>query len=64
MPYKDITYDNGFTERFYLDETPEDEAFRISRANHVAQFPSADHRAASVRNAILKGQEPSLRESG
>ncbi|MDC0133864.1 hypothetical protein OAI19_01595 [Porticoccaceae bacterium] len=64
MPYKDITYDNGFTERFYFDETAEDEAFRISRANHVAQFPSADHRAASVRNAILKGQEPSLRESG
>ena len=22
MPYKDITYDNGFTERFYYDETP------------------------------------------
>ena len=64
MPYKDITYDNGFTERFYFDETPEDEAFRMSRANHVAQFPTVDHRAASIRNAILKGQEPSLRESG
>jgi len=22
MPYKDVTYDNGFTERFYYDETP------------------------------------------
>ena len=43
MPYKDITYDNGFTERFYFDETEEEEALRMSRINSVAKFPSANH---------------------
>ena len=30
MPYKDITYDNGFTERFFYDETEEEEGLRPS----------------------------------
>ena len=38
MPYKDITYDNGFTERFYYDETEWEQALRMSRANKVATF--------------------------
>ena len=50
MPYKDITYDNGFTERFYFDETEEEEALRMSRMNSVAKFPSADHRSATRQN--------------
>jgi hypothetical protein len=37
MPYKDITYDNGFTERFYFDETEEEEALRMSRINSPQQ---------------------------
>ena len=45
MPYKDITYDNGFTERCYYDETLEEEAFRMPRTNRVKSFPSANHRA-------------------
>ena len=50
MPYKDITYDNGFTERFYYDETPYEEALRMSRMNSVAKFPSANHRSATRQN--------------
>ena len=50
MPYKDITYDNGFTERFYYDETPYEEALRMSRMNSVAKFHSANHRSATRQN--------------
>ena len=50
MPYKDITYDNGFTERFYYDETPYEEALRMSRMNSVAKFPSANARSATHQN--------------
>ena len=42
MPYKDVTYDNGFTERFYYDETSYEEALRLSRSNSVSKFPSAN----------------------
>ena len=44
MPYKDVTYDNGFTERFYYDETDDEQALRMSRMNSVAKVPSANHR--------------------
>ena len=57
MPYKDITYDNGFTERFYYNETLDEEALRMSRTNRVKSFPSANHRAA-VKPSGLKDQEP------
>ena len=50
MPYKDVTYDNGFTERFYYDETLEEEALRMSRINSVAKFPSANHRSATHKD--------------
>ena len=56
MPYKDITYDNGFTERFYFDETLDEEALRMSRTNRIKSFPSANHRA-SLKGSI-KVQEP------
>ena len=49
MPYKDITYDNGFTERFYYDETDSEQALRMSRINSVAKFPSANHRSAAPK---------------
>jgi len=39
MPYKDVTYDNGFTERYYYDETDDEQALRMSRMNSVAKFP-------------------------
>lgn len=56
MPYKDITYDNGFTERFYYNETLDEEALRMSRANYVKSFSSTNHRA-SLKESI-KIQEP------
>ena len=49
MPYKDVTYDNGATERFYYNETPLEEAKRMARSNRVACFPSANHRAKTHR---------------
>ena len=52
MPYKDVTYDNGFTERFYYDETPTEEALRMSRINSVAKFPSANHRPAARQSPV------------
>ena len=52
MPYKDITYDNGFTERNYYDETPEEEALRMSLINSVAKFPSASQRSATHKDQV------------
>tara|TARA_R110002124_G_scaffold49463_1_gene145019 strand:+ start:549 stop:743 length:195 start_codon:yes stop_codon:yes gene_type:complete len=57
MPYKDITYDNGFTERVYYNMTASEEAERFKRTNRVKSFPSANHRAA-VKRSRLKDQEP------
>ena len=57
MPYKDITYDNGFTERFYYNETLDEEALRMFGTNRVKSFPSVNHRAA-VNRSGLKDQEP------
>ena len=51
MPYKDVTYDNGFTERFYYDETDDEQALRMSRMNSVAKFPSANHRAETPKTS-------------
>ena len=55
MPYRDVTYDNGFTERFYFDETPYEEALRMSRINSVAKFPSTNSRSVT--------REPSPKET-
>jgi len=58
MPYKDVTYENGFTERFYYDETPYEEALRMGRMNSVAKFPSANHRATKMtKSPTLKVSE-------
>lgn len=46
MPYKDVTYENGFTERFYYGETPYEEALRISSTNSVSKFPSVNSKRA------------------
>ena len=51
MPYRDVTYDNGFTERFYYDETDEEQALRMSRINSVAKFPSANARSATCEHS-------------
>ena len=59
MPYKDITYDNGFTERVYYNMTASEEAERFKRTNRVKSFPSANHRSA-VKQSRLKDQESAL----
>ena len=57
MPYKDNTYDNGFTERVYYNMTASEEAERFKRTNRVKSFPSANHRAA-LKRSRLKDQGP------
>ena len=54
MPYKDVTYDNGFIERFYHDETPYEEALRMTRSNSVSKFPSANAVSAARNNTKEK----------
>ena len=56
MPYKDITYDNGFTERFYYDETEWEQALRMSRTNKVAKFPSANTRSSVHKSSVKKAR--------
>ena len=52
MPYKDITYDNGFTERIYYNMTASEEAERFKSMSGVKSFPSANHRAEVKRSSI------------
>lgn len=63
MPYKDVTYDNGFTERFYFDETEEEEALRISRINSTLKFPSANRRYASMKRTLKQSETKQLGRS-
>ena len=63
MPYKDVTYDNGFTERFYFDETEEKEALRISRINSISKFPSANCRCAPKKRARQQSKSRKLGRS-
>ncbi|MDB9843976.1 hypothetical protein OAC48_05835 [Porticoccaceae bacterium] len=60
MPYKDITYDNGFTERVYYNVTASEEAERFKRSNRVKSFPSANHRAAVKRTSISNSHKQKL----
>ena len=60
MPYKDVTYDNGFTERFYFDETPEEEALRLSRINSAFKFPSVNCRYASKKRTLKQSKPRKL----
>ena len=57
MPYKDITYDNGFTERVYYNMTVSEEGERFKRTNRVKFFPSANHRAAINQSFIPKDRK-------
>ena len=59
MPYKDITYDNGFTERMYYNVTSSEEGERFKRTNRVKTFPSVNHRT-TVKKSRLRDQEPPL----
>ena len=50
MPYKDITYDNGFTERVYYNMTASEEAERFKSINHIKTFPSANYKVSLKKN--------------
>jgi len=54
VPYKDITYDNGFTERIYYNTTPSEEAELFINMSGVKSFPSANHRATLKERRLLK----------
>ena len=58
MPYKDITYDNGFTERVYYNMTSSEEAERFKSINRVKTFPSANHKVSLKKNSIWKDEKP------
>ena len=60
MPYKDITYDNGFTERVYYNMTASEEAERFKSINHVKTFPSVNHKVNLIKSSIWKDQKPQL----
>ena len=60
MPYKDVTYDNGFTERLYHNETKEEEALRISRINSTLKFPSVNCRNASKKRTLKQSKPRKL----
>ena len=60
MPYKDITYDNGFTERVYYNMTSAEEAERFKSINRVKTFPSVNRNVNLKKSSILKDEEPQL----
>ena len=56
MPFKDVTYENGFTERFYYDETSYDETLRMSRVNSVSKFPSVNSIINTRKSSKERGE--------
>ena len=56
MPRYEITYDNGLTEVFYEDMTPEEEIQWFKERTGVSSFPSADYRA-SLRSSKVKERQ-------
>ena len=58
MPYKDITYDNGFTERVYYNMTATEEAERFKSINRVRTFPSVNHKSSLKKSSICKDEKP------
>lgn len=53
MPYKYVTYKNGFTEIIGVRVTAAEEADQMRRMAGVKLFPSANHRSTSAMD-----QEP------
>ena len=57
MPYKYITYENGFTEIIPVNLTVAEEAAQMARMNGVKSFPSVNYRSDQKKIqklAILK----------
>jgi hypothetical protein len=49
MPYKYVTYKNGFTEIIPVNLTVAEEAAQMARMNGVKSFPSANYRSNSKK---------------
>ncbi len=49
MPYKYVTYKNGFTEIIPVNLTVAEEAAQMARMNGVKSFPSANYRTDSKK---------------
>ncbi len=65
MPYKTITYKNGFTEIIAYDLTEAEEREQMALMSGVKMFPSVDTRLKSLNNlstSDLKLTEPSNEE--
>ena len=58
MPYKDVTYDNGFTERFYFDETEEEEALENQKIMEVD--PTIKNPFEEIDEELKKTKEQNL----
>lgn len=55
MTYKEVTHENRFTQRFYTNEAPLEEARCMAQWNRAAKFPSANYRSATYRQQIHSG---------
>ena len=49
MPYKYVTYENGFTEIIPFNLTVAEEAAQMARMNGVKSFPSVNYRTDSKK---------------
>ena len=61
MPYKYVTYKNGFTEIIPFNLTVAEEAAQMARMNGVKSFPSANYRTDSKKLQRLAKLETPLR---
>ena len=61
MPYKYITYENGFTEIIPVNLTVAEEAAQMARMNGVKSFPSANYRSNSKKPQTQTKLETPLR---
>jgi len=61
MPYKYVTYKNGFTEIIPVDLTVAEEARQMARMNGVKSFPSTNYRTDSKKTQKQAKLETPLR---
>jgi hypothetical protein len=61
MPYKYVTYKNGFTEIIPVNLTVAEESAQMARMNGVKSFPSANYRSNSKKTQKQAKLEMPLR---
>jgi hypothetical protein len=60
VPYKYITYKNGFTEIIPFNLTSNEEAAQMARMNGVKSFPSANYRSNPNSTTPKKQAKPEI----